>query len=105
MYLLELTRALTNVAVVFTCFVMRWRCLGFLLAAPFPLHVRNMVLESEIGMKGKSSLPQTPTGGFSPIPRGPEVSLLYFLSIIRSIKSLRLYAAQDPVEPLVNMES
>lgn len=70
----------------FSCFVMRWRCLGFLIAAPFPLHVRNVALKSEIGMKGKSSLPQTPPGGFSPIPRGPEVSPLYFLSIIRSIK-------------------
>lgn len=80
------TRALANMAVVFSCFVMRWRCLEFLLAAPLPLHARNVVLESEIGMKRKSSLPQTAPGGFSPIPRGPKVSPLYFLSIIRSIK-------------------
>lgn len=69
----------------FSCFVMRWRCLEFLLAAPLPLHARNVVLKSEIGTKRKSSLPQTPLGGFSPIPGGPEVSP-YFLSIIRSIK-------------------
>lgn len=51
-------------------------------------------------MKRKSSLPQTPT---APVPVGPEVSLPYFVSIIRSIKLLGLYAAQDPVEPLVSM--
>lgn len=48
----------------FFCFVMRWWCLEFLLAAPLPLHARNVVLESEIGTKRKSSLPQTPSAQF-----------------------------------------
>lgn len=58
------TRALEKIAVVFFL-ALSWGggALNSFLRPPLPLHARNVVLKSEIGMIRKSSLPQTPLGG------------------------------------------
>lgn len=68
---------------------------------PLPLHARNEALESEIGMKRKSSLPQTPLAQFL---EGLRFLHFIFFPELDQLSNWD-FAAQDPVEALVNVES
>lgn len=81
--LVRATRALTKY--LFPCFVMRWWLPLIPTCGSFPC-MRETLPSVRNRDDTQVITPSDTPGGFSPIPRGPKVSSVYFLSKIRSVK-------------------